>query len=63
MRETAHLYLGRNLLKVGAVPDETEFLEVAVIPFDHVLQLTLAGEIRDSMTVIAVLHAARLLGL
>jgi ADP-ribose pyrophosphatase len=63
MRETAHLYLGRNLLKAGAVPDETEFLEVAVIPFDHVLQLTLAGEIRDSMTVIAVLHAARLLGL
>lgn len=63
MRETAHLYLGQNLVQAAAVPDDTEFLEVAVMPFDRVLHLALTGEIRDSMTVIAVLHAARRLGL
>ena len=58
--ETGHLFIGRDLSKVEAVPDETEFLEVAVLPFDQVLQMVIESEIRDSMTVIAVLHAARL---
>jgi hypothetical protein len=31
-----------------------------VLPFDEVLRMVEASEIRDSMTVIAVLHAARL---
>jgi 8-oxo-dGTP pyrophosphatase MutT (NUDIX family) len=57
--ETAHLYVGRNLAKVSAAPDETEFLETAVLPFDDVLKMVLESEIRDSMTVIAVLLAAR----
>ena len=60
VQETAHLYLGRQLSRVEAVPDETEFLEVAVFPFEQVLQMVLDHEIRDSMTVITVLHAARL---
>lgn len=58
--ETAHLYLGQDLEAVAAIPDETEFLEVAVLPFADVLRQVLSSEIRDSMTVIAVLHAARL---
>ena len=62
VQEIAHLYLGRSLTAVDAIPDETEFLEVAVLPFEQVLQLVLDNEIRDSMTVIAVLHAARLRG-
>ena len=62
MREIGHLFIGRGLTQVGAVPDETEFLEVAVFPFKDVLQMVLASEIRDSMTVITVLHAARLRG-
>lgn len=60
MRETGHLYLGRDLTQVEAIPDETEFLEVAIFPFDEVLQMVNESEIRDSMTVITVLHAARL---
>jgi ADP-ribose pyrophosphatase len=60
MRETAHLYIGRGLTQVQAMPDETEFLEVATFPFDQVLQMVLDTEIRDSMTVIAVLLAARM---
>jgi hypothetical protein len=35
---------------------------VAIFPFEQVLQLVLDNEIRDSMTVIAVLLAARLCG-
>jgi ADP-ribose diphosphatase len=62
MHEIAHLYLGRNLMKVEAVPDETEFLEVDLFPFARVLQMVLESEIRDSMTMLAVLHAARRLG-
>lgn len=57
---TAHLYIGRNLVRADSPPDDTEFFERAVLPFDQVLQLVIDSEIRDSMTVIAVLHAARL---
>jgi ADP-ribose pyrophosphatase len=63
MHEIGHLFIGRGLTQVQAVPDETEFLEVAVLPFDQVLQMVIESEIRDSMTVIAVLHAARLRGI
>lgn len=57
--ETAHLYLAYDLDPAAARPDETEFLEVAVLPFDEVLRRVVASEIRDSMTVIAVLLAER----
>ncbi len=57
--ETAHLFIGRGLEKMSASPDETEFLEVAILKFEDVLQMVLGSEIRDSMTVIAVLIAAR----
>ncbi len=62
MREIGHLFVGRGLTQVEAIPDETEFLEVAIFPFKDVLQMVLDSEIRDSMTVITVLHAARLRG-
>jgi ADP-ribose pyrophosphatase len=57
-----YLYIGRSLSKVQAIPDETEFFEIAIIPFEQVLQMVNRSEIRDSMTVIAVLQAARLRG-
>lgn len=60
MREIGHLYIGRQLTQARAVPDETEFLEIGILPFAEVLQRVLESDIRDSMTVIAVLHAARL---
>lgn len=62
MRETGHLFIGRHLTQVEAVADETEFLEVAIFPFEQALQMVIASEIRDSMSVIAILHAARLRG-
>jgi ADP-ribose pyrophosphatase len=60
MHEIAHLYLGRALHPATSLPDETEFLEVATFPFDQVYQMVVDSEIRDGMTIIAVLHAARL---
>jgi ADP-ribose pyrophosphatase len=59
VQEIAHLYIGRGLTQSHAVPDETEFLEVRTFPFEQALHMVLDGEIRDSMTVIAVLLAAR----
>jgi len=58
--ETAHIFIGRDLTVVKGVPDETEFLEVAIMPFDEVLEMVVRGDIRDAMTIIAVLFAARL---
>ena len=58
--ETAHLFVGRELAAAEAPPDETEFIERAILPFSEVLRMVELSEIRDSMTVIAVLHVARL---
>lgn len=60
MDETAHLFLAEELASVALPPDETEFITVRPFPFPEVLQMVLAGEIVDSMTIIAVLLAARL---
>jgi len=63
VQEVAHLFLGRNLIHVQDIPDNTEFFEIETFPFDRVLQMVMNSEIRDSMSVIAILHAARQLGL
>jgi ADP-ribose pyrophosphatase len=63
MDETAHLFIGEDLVELELEPDETEFIEVRSFPFREVLQMVLKSEIVDSMTVIAVLHAARMKGL
>lgn len=60
--ETAHLYLGEGLRPALREPDPTEFIELGVFGFDEVLRMVERSEIRDAMTVIAVLHAARRLG-
>ncbi len=60
--EVAHLYLGYDLTRSALPPDDTEFFEVAVFPLAQVLEMVNRSEIRDGMTVIAVLHAARLRG-
>ena len=60
--ETAHLYIGEDLTPAQALPDETEFLERRIFPFDEALRMALEGEIMDSMSVIGLLLAARRLG-
>jgi hypothetical protein len=39
--------------------DDTEFIEVQAFPFDEALRMVETSEIRDAMSVIAILHAAR----
>jgi ADP-ribose pyrophosphatase len=58
MNETAHLYLGEDLTPAERPADETEFIERRLFPFSQVLEMVRRAEISDSMTVIAVLHAA-----
>ncbi len=57
--ETAHLYIGQDLVPASVPQDDTEFLERRIFPFDEALRMTLEGEIMDSMSVIALLLAAR----
>jgi ADP-ribose pyrophosphatase len=57
--ETAHLYLGVKLTPTQASPDDTEFLQRRIFPFDEALHMALEGEIMDSMTLISLLLAAR----
>lgn len=61
-RETAHLYLGEDLAAAEVPRDETEFLEVATFPFAEAVQMVMDGTIMDSMSIIALLHCARLRG-
>lgn len=63
MDETAHLFVGEDLVELKLDPDETEFIEVRPFPLKEVLQMVLTSEILDSMTVIAVLHGAKMKGL
>jgi ADP-ribose pyrophosphatase len=63
MDETAHLFIGEELARLAQPPDDTEFIEVQAFPFTDALQMVLRGEIVDGMTIIAILHAARLKGL
>jgi 8-oxo-dGTP pyrophosphatase MutT (NUDIX family) len=60
MDETAHLFLGAGLVPLALPSDETEFIQVRPFSFAEVLRMVQAGEIVDSMTIIAVLQAASL---
>jgi ADP-ribose pyrophosphatase len=57
--ETAHVYLAEGLRPVVRAGDDTEFIEVRAFPFDEVLRMVERSEIVDSLTVVAILHAAR----
>lgn len=59
LQETAHLYLAEDLRPATRAPDHTEFIERRVLPFAEVIAMVERGEIKDSMTIVAVLHAAR----
>lgn len=59
MEEVCHLYTAEGLRPTARDSDDTEFIEVRAFRFDDVLRMVETSEIRDAMTVIAVLHAAR----
>jgi ADP-ribose pyrophosphatase len=59
LREVAHLFLAEDLRPASRTPDHTEFIERRALPFTEVLGMVERGEIKDAMTIIAVLRAAR----
>ncbi len=61
--EIIHMYLAKGLHLSKQHLDEDEFLEVYKIPFETVLSEILSGQLTDAKTQIAVLKAARILGL
>jgi ADP-ribose pyrophosphatase len=56
--ETAHIFLAYDLERHHLPPDETEFLDIEIFAFQDVLKMVREGDIRDAMTIIAVLHTA-----
>jgi len=59
LREVAHLYVGEDLRPATRPRDHTEFIECRSFPFAEALAMVDREEIKDAMTVIALLHAAR----
>ena len=57
--EVAHIFVATDLTPATHEPDATEFIEVRTFPFDEVIRMVERSEIRDAMTVVAVLHEAR----
>lgn len=59
--EKIQMYLATGLTYKNAHPDEGEFLEVAKIPLDTLVNMVMRGEIKDSKTQIALLKAQKIL--
>jgi ADP-ribose pyrophosphatase len=57
--EVAHVYVAEGLRPATRAGDDTEFIEVRAFPLDEVVRMVERSEILDSLTVVAVLHAAR----
>jgi ADP-ribose pyrophosphatase len=57
--EVAHLYIARGLREVERAPDETEQLQLRRVPFAEALTMVDRGEVKDALTIIALLRAAR----
>ncbi len=58
VQETAYLYLAEDLTPAYLLPDDTEFLETRIVPFGEALAMVERSEIKDAMSVVALLHAA-----
>ena len=61
--EIIYMYLAKGLTLVQQKLDEGEFLDVEKIPLTEAVQLVMDGRIRDGKTQIAILKAARILGI
>lgn len=53
--EKALLYVARGLTFTQSQPEETEQLQVKKIPFEELYQMVMQGEVKDAMTIGAVL--------
>ena len=61
--EKIHMFLAEGLTFGESHPDEDEFLSVEKIPLRDLVDMVMAGEIRDAKTQIAILKAAKIRGI
>ena len=61
--EKIHMYMATGLTYGEMHLDEDEFLSVHKIPMSQLVKMVMNGEIRDGKTQIAILKAARILGI
>ncbi|HXQ63811.1 MAG TPA: NUDIX hydrolase [Steroidobacteraceae bacterium] len=60
--EVVHLYLARDLTAVPAAPEFDEVFEIAWVPLAAAVGRALEGDIEDAKSVVALVRAARRLG-
>ena len=53
--EVAHLFVARGLTQLTAQPEDTEQLAVRRVPLEEAIRMAASGQIRDAMSVIALL--------
>lgn len=61
--EALHMFLARDLQKMECHPDEEEFLELTVMPFQKLVGQVMDGTITDAKTVTLTLKVKAFLGL
>lgn len=61
--EALHMYLARDLRQGERHPDEDEFLEITVLPFQELVRQVMSGAVADAKTVTLTLKTKVLLGL
>ena len=57
--EVAHLFVAEDLESTEAAPDDTELLKLRRVPLFEAIDMAAAGDLTDSMTVIALLRLGR----
>lgn len=62
-KEIIHVYMAKGLSFGKQNLDEDEFLDVEKLPLSEAVDLVMEGKIKDSKTQIAILKAARILGI
>lgn len=63
INEKIHMYLAEGLSFGERSLDEDEFLDVELVPLSELVEMVMHGEICDGKTQIAVLKAARIIGI
>ena len=58
--EVAFLFIARGITQAEADPEDTEKLEVRRVPVNEAIRMAMEGEIRDAMSVTALLKLAML---
>ncbi|WP_439559520.1 NUDIX domain-containing protein [Dyadobacter sp.] len=61
--EEAFLYIAEELSQQEAEPEDTEDLQVKIVPLTEAVEMVMRSEITDSMSVCAILMTARLKGI